>query len=215
MSVGAFLQRALMTSKHLKDEVQNFSWTPTGTQNETTNNSRYWFVRTHSIQGQRKDIDSSCNLHHQEELENIFHTARELNLDYPSERQTNCETRWRQCENWTNSGGDHISIRTISWEHRCGTVTSRWSYCSHISCKAPTTRIIRAFVHQQDKENNPTDLENLYPQTCLKKEGECGDFKKTSRNLEACFKKVSRNERRTYLTNFATMSTLPRIETRF
>ena len=32
--------------------------------------------------------------------------------------------------------------------------------------------------HQQETENKPTDLENLYPQTCLKKEGGCDGFKK-------------------------------------
>ena len=50
--------------------------------------------------------------------------------------------------------------------------------------------------------NHPTDLENLYPQTCLKKEAGCDGFKETSRNLEMFFIKVSKNERRTYLTNF-------------
>ena len=60
--------------------------------------------------------------------------------------------------------------------------------------------------HQQETENNPTDLENLYPQTCLKKERGCGGFKETSRNLEVFFIKVSKNERRTYLTNFSAVS---------
>ena len=41
--------------------------------------------------------------------------------------------------------------------------------------------------HQQETENNPTDLENLYPQTCLKKEGGCDDFKEPSRNLEVFY----------------------------
>ena len=59
--------------------------------------------------------------------------------------------------------------------------------------------------HQQETENNPTDLENLYPQTCLKKEEGCG-FQETSRNLEVFFIKVSKNKRRTYLTNFITVS---------
>ena len=34
----------------------------------------------------------------------------------------------------------------------------------------------------------------------------CDDFKKTSRNLEVFFIKVSKNERRTYLTNFIAVS---------
>ena len=59
--------------------------------------------------------------------------------------------------------------------------------------------------HQQETENNPADLENLYPQTCFKKEGGCDGFKETSRNLEV-FIKVSNNERRTYLTNFIAVS---------
>ena len=58
----------------------------------------------------------------------------------------------------------------------------------------------------QETENNPTDLENLYPQTCFKKEGGCDGFKETSRNLEVSFIKVSKNKRRTYLTNFVVMS---------
>ena len=60
--------------------------------------------------------------------------------------------------------------------------------------------------HQHETINNPTDLENLYPQTCLKKEGGCDGFKETSRNLEFFFIKVSKNERRTYLTNFIAVS---------
>ena len=60
--------------------------------------------------------------------------------------------------------------------------------------------------HQQETENNPTDLENLYPQTCLKKEGACDGFKETSNNLEVFFIKVSKIERRTYLTNFIAVS---------
>ena len=51
-----------------------------------------------------------------------------------------------------------------------------------------------------------TDLENVYPQTCLKKKGGCDGFKETSRNLEFYFIKVSKNEKRTYLTNFITVS---------
>ena len=60
--------------------------------------------------------------------------------------------------------------------------------------------------HQQETENNKTDLKNLYPQTCLKKEGGCDGFKETSRNLEVFFIKVSKNKRRTYLTNFVALS---------
>ena len=60
--------------------------------------------------------------------------------------------------------------------------------------------------HQQETENNPTYLENLYQQTCLKEEGGCDGFKETSRNLEVFFIKVLKNERRTYLTNFIAVS---------
>ena len=60
--------------------------------------------------------------------------------------------------------------------------------------------------HQQETENNPTELENLYPQTCIKKEGGCDGFKETSRNLEIFFIKNSKNKRRIYLTNFVAMS---------
>ena len=61
--------------------------------------------------------------------------------------------------------------------------------------------------HQQETENNPTDLENLWPQTCLKRrEGGCDGFKETSGNLEIFFIKVSKNKRRTFLTNFIAVS---------
>ena len=46
---------------------------------------------------------------------------------------------------------------------------------------------------QQEMENNPTDLEHLYPQFCLIKEGGCDGFKETSRNVELFFIKVSEN----------------------
>ena len=55
---------------------------------------------------------------------------------------------------------------------------------------------------QQEKENNSSDLENLYPQTCSKKGGRCDGFKEISKDLEVFFIKVSENERRSYLTNF-------------
>ena len=53
----------------------------------------------------------------------------------------------------------------------------------------------------------PDRIGDLYPQTCLKKEGGCDGFKETSRNLEVFFIKVPKNKRRTYLTNFVAMST--------
>ena len=53
--------------------------------------------------------------------------------------------------------------------------------------------------YQQEAENNPTDLENLYPQTCLKKEEGCDGFKETSKNLEIFSIKFSKNSRRTLL----------------
>ena len=44
------------------------------------------------------------------------------------------------------------------------------------------------------------------PKNLLKKEGGCDGFKETSRNLEDFFIKNSKNERRTYLTNFIAVS---------
>ena len=55
------------------------------------------------------------------------------------------------------------------------------------------------YEYQQEAENNPTNLENLYPQTCLKKEEGCDGFKETSKNLEVFFIKFSKNSRRTLL----------------
>ena len=49
--------------------------------------------------------------------------------------------------------------------------------------------------HQQQKDNNPTDLENLDPQTCLKKKGRCDGFKETS-ELKSFFITVSKNKRK-------------------
>ena len=42
--------------------------------------------------------------------------------------------------------------------------------------------------------------------TCSHKTLKCDGFKETSRNLEVFFIKVSKNERRTYLTNFIAVS---------
>ena len=44
------------------------------------------------------------------------------------------------------------------------------------------------------------------PTKLLKKEGGHDGFKETSRNLEVCFIKVSKNKRRTYLMNFVAIS---------
>ena len=156
VSFGAFLQMALMT--HRKTSK---TWRKTPVE-LLYNNSRFWLVRTHSIQGQRKDKDSSCYLHHQEGLEHIFHTARKLSTDYSSDRQPNCETRRGQCENWTSSGGDHISIRTTTSEHRCGTFTSRWSFCSHIICRAPTTQNLGAFTKINKKQKTTQQIWRSY-----------------------------------------------------
>ena len=41
---------------------------------------------------------------------------------------------------------------------------------------------------EREYENNPTDLENLYPQTCFKNESGYDDFKETSRNLDVLLK---------------------------
>ena len=59
--------------------------------------------------------------------------------------------------------------------------------------------------HQQEIESDPTDLENLYTQTCFKNDVGCDGFKETSRNLEV-FIKDSKKERRNYMTNFVAMS---------
>ena len=69
-----------------------------------------------------------------------------------------------------------------------------------------TTKPQSLHEHQQETENNPTDLGNLYTQTCLKKEGGCDDIKETSKNLEGFFINVSTSERRTCLTNFIAVS---------
>ena len=135
-------------------------------------NSRFRLVRTHSIQGQRKDKDSSCYLHHQEGLEHIFHTARKLSTDYSSERQPNCSTRRGQCENWTSSGGDHISNKTSTSEHRCGTFTSRWSSCSHIICRAPTTRKLRALTNINKKQKTNRQIWRIYAHKVVEKRRE-------------------------------------------
>ena len=44
------------------------------------------------------------------------------------------------------------------------------------------------------------------PRNWLKNEGGCNGFKETSRYLEVFFIEVSKNKRRTYLTNFFAMS---------
>ena len=76
-----------------------------------------------------------------------FQTAQKLITDYSSERQLNCATRWGQCENWTTSGGVHITSRTRTSEHRCGTFTTRWSFCNHIVCRASTEHLPTSTKH--------------------------------------------------------------------
>ena len=71
--------------------------------------------------------------------------------------------------------------------------------------------------HQQPETSEPsrTSLRNRkqpdrlgepVPTNLLKKEGGCDGFKETSRNLEVFFLKVSKNETKTYLTNFIAVS---------
>ena len=71
--------------------------------------------------------------------------------------------------------------------------------------------------HQQSETSEPlrTSTRNRkqpdrfgepLPTNLLKKEGGCDGFKETLRNLEVFFIKVSKNERRTYLTNFIAVS---------
>ena len=134
---------------------------------ETTSNSRFRLERTHSFQGQWKTKGSSCYLHHQEGLEHIFHTARKLNTDYSSGRQANCEIRE---DNLTTESliEETRSKSEPNLEQRWVTFASRWNFCSNINCtKNPNHQSLQK--HQQETENNPTDLENLYPQTCLKR----------------------------------------------
>ena len=52
----------------------------------------------------------------------------------------------------------------------------------------------------------PDRFGELIPTNLLEKEGGCDGFKETSRNLEVFLIKVSKNERRTYLTNFIAVS---------
>ena len=56
------------------------------------------------------------------------------------------------------------------------------------------------------KRKQPKRFGEAIPTICLKKEGGCGGFKETSKNLDVFFNKVSKNERRTYLTNFTAVS---------
>ena len=58
------------------------------------------------------------------------------------------------------------------------------------STKNPNSQSLHE--HQQETENNPPDLENLYPQTCLKNEGGRDGFKEPSKNLEVFSIKVQR-----------------------
>ena len=56
------------------------------------------------------------------------------------------------------------------------------------------------------KTKQPDRFGEPIPKNLLKKEGHCDVFKETSRNLEVFFIKVSKNKRRTYLTNFVAIS---------
>ena len=50
-------------------------------------------------------------------------------------------------------------------------------------------------------------MENLYPQTCFKKEGGYDGFEETSRNFEVFAIKVSKTERRADMKNSSFVST--------
>ena len=163
-------------------------------------------MRTQSIQGQQKDKDSSCYFHHQEGLEHIFYTARNsARTILVSNNQTvrldedNVKTELaveetisqseQQLQN-TDVGPslqDEASAATSSAEHQ----------------QPETSEPSRTSTRNRKQ---PDRFGNLYPQTCLKKEGGCDGFKETSRNLAVFFNKVSKNERRTYLTNFIAVS---------
>ena len=62
------------------------------------------------------------------------------------------------------------------------------------------SRTSKRNIKQSDRFGEPI------PTNLLKKEGGCDGFKETSRNLEIFFINVSKNERRTFLTNFIAVS---------
>ena len=62
----------------------------------------------------------------------------------------------------TTSVGGHISIRTTTSEHRCGTLTSGGSVCSHISCRAQTTWTTRVFSNINKKQKTTRQIWRTY-----------------------------------------------------
>ena len=112
-----------------------------------------------------------------------LNTSRKLSTDYSSERQPNCETRqlnqqWRRP--YLNQNNNS---RTQMWDLH---FKMKLLQPHHLKrANNPKPRLLHE--HQKETENNPTDLENLYTQTCLKKEGGWDGFKETSRNLEVFY----------------------------
>ena len=110
-------------------------------------------------------------------LEHIFHAAEELNIFYSSERQPNCEARRGQCENnhqWKRPylNHNHSFRRQMRYLH----IKMKLLQPHQLqSTNNPEHQSFRE--HQQETEKISTDLENLYPQICLKKEGGCDGFK--------------------------------------
>ena len=152
-------------------------------------------MRTHSIQGHRKDKDSSCYLHHQEGLEHIFHTTQKnyartiLVSDNQIARldEDNVKTEPAVEENISQSEEqlqstdmgpslqDEASAATSSAEHQ-QFETSEPSRTSTRNRKQP------------DRFGEPIHT-NL-----LKNEGGYDGFKEKSRNLEVFLLKFQRTK---------------------
>ena len=186
---GAFLQRALMTHrKTSKTSGQNSSWTPVGTQCETTRNSRFRLVRTHSIQGQWEDEDNYCYLHYQAGLEHLSYS--------PKTQHGLFQWAITKLRGWT------MTMWKLDHQLRRPYLNQNHNFRTQMSDLHTKMKLLQPYhlqsidnlnqqslhEHQHETENSPTDLENLYTQTCLKKEGGCDGFKQTAWNSEVLLK---------------------------
>ena len=189
VSFGAFFHRALMTHRNTsktREKLQlSFFWDAEW----EIADFDLWEPILFKADEKMKTVPATFN----EGLEHIFHTAqKKLNRNYSSERQPNCKTRRGQCENWTTSGGDHISIRNTTSEHGCWIFTSTAEHQQPGSSEPSRTSTRNI--------NQPERYGELIPTNCLKKEGGFDGFKQTSRNLELFLKFRRTKEKLTWRT---------------
>ena len=141
-------------------------------------------MQTRFIQRQCKDEHNSCYLHHQEGLESVFiqlesSTRTILVSDKQSARLDEDTVKTEQPVEETMSQSEPQVQNTDVGPSHQDEASAVISIAEH---QQPEPSSVRE--NQQDIENKPTDQENLYRQTCLKRDRGRDGFKEKSKNLE-------------------------------